>query len=129
MNSKNKKKILIVDDEKWVCDRLSSYFKRKGFLTEVAYNGKEALRCIQRKRPDVVILDILMPEMDGLRVLKYLKYNRCFSGLPVIMLTQKKECKDLNKGIELGADFYLPKPFRLSNLMGFIQTAVGELSI
>lgn len=116
-----KKKILIVDDEKNMCELLSMNLSTKGYATEKAYDGEEALKAIKKNRPDLIILDVKMPRMDGLQLLKKLKSSPSYARIPIIMLTVKKDPPHLNKGITLGAEFYLDKPFRFDNLMDFIE--------
>lgn len=125
MNSKEsriaKKKILVVDDEPEVCSLLCDFLNMRGFEVGVAYNGQEALDRVAKAKPDLITLDVIMPVMDGFELLRYLKSRNDYSGIPVIMLTAKKAPKDLDRGISLKADFYLPKPFTFDNLMDFIN--------
>lgn len=123
---KNKKKVLIVDDEKDICDILSLHFNLKKWESVQAYNGKEALEILKKNKSDLIILDVLMPEMDGFELLKILKYSDSYASIPVIMLTAKGEPKDLDKGISLGVEFYLPKPFRIDNLMKFVDIILED---
>ncbi|MBF0485641.1 MAG: response regulator [Candidatus Omnitrophica bacterium] len=120
-----KKKILVVDDEKETCNRIAHRLQKKGFIAETAYDGEEALKAIKAGRPDLVVLDIVMPKMNGLEVLKYLKTSPEYAFLPVIILSMKSSQEDLDKGISLQADFYLPKPFSFENLMQFINFAIS----
>jgi len=121
-----KKKILIVDDEIDACDAISSYLKRKGFATKVAHNGREALQILQKIKPHLIILDVVMPIMDGFEFLQYLKAHTQYCKIPVIMLTVKSGPKQVEKGISLETDFYLPKPFTFNNLMNFINIILKE---
>lgn len=118
---KNKKRVLIVDDEAEVCKAICAYLKRRKFEVCQAYNGIQALEVIKKTEPDLILLDVVMPQMDGFEVLQRLKSESVYSKIPVIMLTTKSEPKNLNKGIALKADFYLPKPFTFDNLMSFIN--------
>jgi len=115
-----KKKILIVDDEKDMCELLSMNLSAKGYATEMAYDGKEALKAVNKNEPDLIILDVKMPRMNGFQVLKKLKSSPSYARIPIIMLTVKKEPPYLDKGLTLGAEFYLDKPFRFDNLMNFV---------
>lgn len=120
-----KKNILIVDDEKDICNTLSEYLEARGFTTDEAHNGKEAIERLKEKRPNLVILDVKMPKMDGFEFLRFLKSRPHYAKIPVIMLTVKSAPAYLDKGLTLGADFYLPKPFTLENLMQFIKLTLG----
>ncbi len=115
------RKVLIVDDEVELCRTISSYLKARKFATYEASNGLLALKAIDKVLPDIIILDVVMPEMDGFELLKKLKGTPRYSKIPVIMLTAKSRPEDLAKGIDLQSDFYLPKPASLKNLMNFIN--------
>lgn len=121
-----KKKILIVDDEPDICEMITRYLERKGFAVAKAYNGKEGLEAIPKLKPDLIILDVLMPIMDGFSFLQSLKADTKYCNVPVIMLTVKGDTRHLEKGLSLQADFYLPKPFKLDNLMNFINIILKE---
>jgi len=116
------KKILIVDDEKETCKFISSCFIRhKNCKVYEAYDGVQAFDTIKKIRPDLIILDVIMPLMDGFQLLQKLKDDPRYSQIPVIILTAKSKPEDLGIGIELKADFYLPKPFNVDNLMSFAK--------
>ncbi len=102
------KRILVVDDEPRIIDFIRMNLELEGFQVLEARNGLEALEVIRTRLPDLVILDIMMPELDGFETLRML---REFSSIPVIMLTAKGEEDDKVRGLELGADDYVPKPF------------------
>lgn len=116
----DKKRILIVDDEAEIVLRISRFLTRKGFLAKGVSDGEEAIDILREFNPHLIILDILMPKMDGFQFLRYLKLNRAYSAIPVIMLTVKNTPLDLDRGITEGADFYLPKPFSLNNLIDYV---------
>jgi len=121
------KKVLIVDDEPEICEVVSDYLlKRRRFKIYEAYDGAQALGVIEKVKPDLIILDILMPVMDGFELLKRLKGEPAYSKIPVIILTIKSEAENLDKGITLNADFYLPKPVKLENLMNFVNLVLGD---
>ncbi len=122
-------RILIVDDEPDIRGYLAAKLERKGFIAQQADNGHSALESVQNQKPDLIILDVLMPKMDGFELLQKLKSDSRLSDIPVIMLTIKKDRKSLDKGISLGADFYLPKPFTLNNLFDFINLITEESSL
>ena len=109
----NKSLVLVVDDDHKILRLLRIELTAQGFAVSMAERGEEALQLIQRQRPDLVVLDIILPGMDGLRVLKALRET---SGVPVILLTAKGTDSDKIMGLELGADDYLPKPFNPEEL-------------
>ncbi|TDX49207.1 response regulator transcription factor [Orenia marismortui] len=102
------KKILIVDDDKNVIEILSLYLKKENFDVVIARDGEEALKKAEKNNPDLIILDIMMPKIDGLEVIKVLRKN---NDLPIILLSARSEEFDRILGLELGADDYVTKPF------------------
>jgi two-component system KDP operon response regulator KdpE len=109
---------LIVDDEERIVNFLRSKLKASGYEVLTASNGVEGLEQAQAQEPDLIVLDLLMPKMDGLEMLKEL---RSFSAVPVIILTAKGADADRIKGLQLGADDYLPKPFNPDELVARIE--------
>ncbi len=103
-----KDKILVVDDEKPIADILKFNLKKEDYSVEVAYDGEEALTRAQEEDPDLIILDIMLPEKDGFTVCRQLRQN---SDVPILMLTAKEDEVDKVLGLELGADDYVTKPF------------------
>lgn len=103
--------ILIVEDEKEIRDLLAHYLRKEGFRTSVAPDGETGLARARAERPDLVVLDILLPGMDGLEVLRRIRAAGETAGIPIIMLTAKGDETDRVVGLELGADDYIPKPF------------------
>jgi DNA-binding response OmpR family regulator len=111
-------RILIVDDEERIVNFLNSKLKASGYGVLTANNGIQGLEQAQAQEPDLIVLDLLMPKMDGLEMLKEL---RSFSAVPVIILTAKGADTDRIKGLQLGADDYLPKPFNPDELVARIE--------
>ena len=107
-------KVLIIDDDEKLCKLLKEYLEENGFHVNTLPDGSEALQTIGSESPDIVILDIMLPEIDGLDILKEIR--RVFR-IPIIMLTAKGEDTDRIVGLELGADDYLPKPFNPRELL------------
>lgn len=116
-----KQKILIADDDTNIAELISLYLTKEGFETKKAYNGREALRLMQSFGPDLLILDIMMPEMDGYEVCREV---RKMSSLPIIMLTAKGETFDKVLGLELGADDYMVKPFDTKELVARVKAVL-----
>ena len=116
--------ILLVDDEERIINFLKTKLKISGYDVLVATNGPEALEQFRTHEPDLVVLDLVMPRMDGFEVLKEL---RSFSSVPVIILSAKKDDVDKIKGLHLGADDYLPKPFNPDELLARIEAVKRRL--
>lgn len=111
-------KILIVDDEKLLAKAIKFNFEQEGYQVEVAYDGEEALKMARDKTIDVIVLDLMLPKVDGLTVCQSV---REFSNVPIIMLTAKSEDMDKIMGLEYGADDYLTKPFNILELKARIK--------
>ncbi|MEJ2413579.1 MAG: response regulator [Anaerolineales bacterium] len=116
-----KYKILAVDDEKRMVRFIQLNLEQDGFQVITAYNGKEALEQVRTQLPDLVLLDIMMPDINGFEVLKKI---REVSSVPVIMLTAKGEEDDRIQGLELGADDYITKPFSPRELVSRIKAVL-----
>jgi two-component system response regulator VicR len=112
------KKILIIDDEKPIVDILKFNLKKDGYSTFEAYDGEEGLNMAINNKPDLILLDVMLPKMDGFSVCKKLREKMT---TPVIMLTAKEEEVDKVLGLELGADDYITKPFSVRELMARIR--------
>jgi DNA-binding response OmpR family regulator len=113
--------ILVVDDEKNIVQLARLYLTNEGFRVETAYDGKQALEKARAVRPDLIVLDIMMPEMDGLTVCKELRKT---SNVPVIILTARGDDIDRIVGLEIGADDYMPKPFNPRELVARVKAVL-----
>lgn len=122
----DKKTILLVDDESDYVDLLVMRLKSDGYGLMIAYNGAQALETIKDQTPDVILLDIMMPEMDGYDLCKRLKENNLSKTIPVIMLTAKATREDRFMGLECGADDYIVKPFDYPSLLRTIEKLTGN---
>ena len=111
-------RVLVVDDEVRILNFLVSKLRTTGYDVLTAHNGVEGLEQVKAQEPELIVLDVLMPKMDGLEMLKEL---RSFSAVPVIILTAKGADTDRIKGLQLGADDYLPKPFNPDELVARIE--------
>lgn len=118
-------KILIVDDEPNILLSLEFLMKKSGFEVFIARDGKEALSIINENRPEVIILDIMMPEVDGYEVCQLVKSNPALHHIKVIFLSAKTKESDIQKGLEMGADLYLTKPFSTKELMEKVKSLVA----
>ena len=110
------KKILVCDDEPYILMALTDAVEMEGYECVTAINGKEALQKARETLPDLIMLDIMMPFMDGFEVCRELKADAATRDIPVIMLTAKSQQIDIQKGKDAGADDYITKPFRPSTL-------------
>jgi two-component system phosphate regulon response regulator PhoB len=116
-----KKNILIVDDEEDVLDLVRYNLDKEGYCTETATSGEEAMAKARAKLPDLIILDLMLPGIDGLQVCRNLKNDAKTQNIPVIMFTAKGEEGDIVTGLELGADDYVTKPFSLKVLIARVR--------
>ena len=114
-------KILIVDDDENIVELIRIYFEKEGFTAVTANNGVKALELFKSEAPSIVILDIMMPEMDGWQVCREI---RRISNIPIIMLTAKGETFDKVLGLELGADDYMVKPFETKELIARVKAVL-----
>ena len=122
-------KVLVVDDEENIRTLVHFNLEKAGYAVEVASNGKEALDQIAISKPDLVILDLMLPVIDGLDVCRQLKGKPSTSSIPIIMLTAKSEEVDRVIGLELGADDYMTKPFGPRELMARIKAVLRRIVI
>ena len=115
------KKILAVDDERHIVRLVEVNLQRAGYEVVTAHDGREALEKIKSENPDLVVLDVMMPYMDGFEVLKNLKADPSTAEIPVIMLTAKAQDADVFRGWQSGVDCYLTKPFNPMELLTFVK--------
>jgi DNA-binding response OmpR family regulator len=121
------KKVLIVEDEKEILNLVKLYLEKEGYRVYTAVNGLEGLKQVKAERPDLVILDLMLAEMDGLEVCKRLRANQDTAMLPIIMLTAKAGETDTIIGLELGADDYVTKPFSPKALVARVKALFRRL--
>jgi phosphate regulon transcriptional regulator PhoB len=114
-------KILVVDDEKDIVELIAFNLQKEGFVVAKAYDGKTALRLIKTQKPDLVILDLMLPEIAGLDVCKAIRGGQETASLPIIMLTAKADELDKILGLEMGADDYITKPFSVKELIARVR--------
>lgn len=115
------RKILAVDDEKHIVKLVQVNLERQGYEVITANDGKEALQKVEEENPDLIVLDVMMPYMDGFEVLQNLRRNPSTRDIPVIMLTAKAQDADVFKGWQSGVDCYLTKPFNPMELISFVK--------
>jgi CheY-like chemotaxis protein len=122
----NKKTIMVVDDNPDIITIVRTILEGKGYSVLSATSGPELLELLKTQKPDLIILDIMMPEMDGLEVLTRLKSLTETATIPVILLTAKVQYEDVLGGYKLGADYYITKPFTSTQLVNGINLLLGE---
>jgi two-component system alkaline phosphatase synthesis response regulator PhoP len=120
-----KKRILIVDDEKDIVETTRFKLESEGFECLAAYDGEEALSKAKKENPDLIILDVMLPKMNGYKIARLLKFDESHKDIPIIMLTAKTQETDIKLGEETGADEYVTKPFDLGMLVALVKKHLG----
>lgn len=118
-------KILVVDDEREIADVVALYLQNENYDVVKAYNGKDALRLVEEEKPDMALLDVMLPDIDGFTILQKIRENYTF---PVIMLTAKTEYMDKITGLTLGADDYIAKPFNPLELVARVKAQLRRFT-
>ncbi len=121
------KKILVVDDEKPIVRLVQVNLEHAGYEVITAYDGKEALEKVAQEKPDLIVLDVMMPQMDGFEVMQRLQANPETRDIPVIMLTAKAQDADVFRGWQAGVTLYLTKPFSPFELISFVRRIFRSL--
>jgi DNA-binding response OmpR family regulator len=119
-------KILIVDDEPNIIMSLEYIFKKENFEVFIARDGAEAIDIVENVMPNIILLDIMMSNVDGFQVLKYLKTNDALSKIKVIFLSAKNKTSDIELGLQLGADKYISKPFSTKKIVSEVKTLLKK---
>ena len=117
--------IMVVDDEPEIVMVVSLMLEQKGFNVRCAYSGEELFAGLEEHKPDLILLDIMMPQMDGLEVLTRLRENSDTASIPVIFLTAKVHDEDLRRGYKMGAKYYITKPFTITQVLEGINLILG----
>lgn len=120
------KKILVVDDSATIREMIKGLLEKIGFKTVMASDGVEALEAVKETNPDLIILDVNMPKMDGFRVCRLLKFDRNYRNIPIILLTAREEEENVKIGIKAGADLYLTKPIEPEKLIEAVNKFLHE---
>lgn len=124
-----KGKILVVDDELHIVELVTFNLEKDGFEVVSAYDGKSGIDMVKAQDPDLIILDIMLPGMDGLKVCRTLKQDPQYNSIPIIMLTAKAEEFDTVLGLEMGADDYIKKPFSPKELVARVKARLRALKV
>ncbi|TET43677.1 response regulator [Candidatus Aerophobetes bacterium] len=120
------KRIVLAEDEPQIAKLVEFKLKKEGYQVTWKENGEEALEAIKRERPDLILLDIMMPVMDGYEVLRQIKEDEKLRDIPVIMLTARAQERDVVKGIDSGAEDYITKPFHPAELLVRVKRILGK---
>ena len=119
------KKILVVDDEELTTELAKTFLEKHGFEVIIATDGEEGLEMAENESPDLILLDVMLPTMDGFAVCKLLKDNAKFADTPILMFTARGLSSDIEKGAIVGADEYIVKPFSGKALVATIRKHLG----
>jgi DNA-binding response OmpR family regulator len=122
------KKILVVDDDPYILLSLEFLMKKNGFEVVVARNGTEALELAEKQIPDLILLDIMMPDVDGYAICRHIKSQRRLKHAKVVFMSAKSRDADIQKGYDLGASLYVTKPFSTRQLLKQVQELLAPLS-
>jgi two-component system alkaline phosphatase synthesis response regulator PhoP len=120
------KKILVVEDEAELTNAIQIRLEQAGYEVLIAYDGKEGLEKAREENPDLIVLDLMLPKMDGYKVCRMLKFDAKYKKIPVVMLTARTQEKDESLGYEVGADVFITKPFKYQVLLSKIRELLGE---
>ena len=119
------KKILVVDDEQDIVETLKFVIEAKGYICLCAYDGEEGLMLAKEEMPDLIILDVMMPKINGFKISRLLKYDNKYKDIPILMVTARSQDEDKLIGEETGADEYITKPFEIDDVMQRIDKYLG----
>lgn len=119
------KKILIVDDEQDIVESLKFVLEASDFVCYCAYNGEDGLKLAKELVPDLIILDVMMPKINGYKISRLLKYDNKYKNIPIIMITARSQEEDKLIGEETGADEYITKPFDLNEVVNKVKQYLG----
>lgn len=120
------KKVLIADDEPNIVVSLEFLMEHNGYQVQVAQNGEDALRCMGEFSPDLILLDVMLPLRNGFEVCQKIRENPAWRNVRIIMLTAKGRDIEVTKGLALGADAYITKPFSTKDLLATVRQILGE---
>lgn len=117
----SKQQILVVDDDKSIVKVVRSYLEQAGYAVQTAYDGESALHALRSEKPDLVVLDLMLPDRDGWEITRLIRSDATLGAMPIIMLTARVEDTDKIVGLELGADDYITKPFNAREIVARVR--------
>ena len=126
---KEKKTILVVDDEKSIMELLVFNLQKEGYNTLEAYDGVTAVEMAINEKPDLILLDVMIPKLDGISVCKKIRYALNISNIPILMISAKDTESDKIVGLEMGADDYITKPFQIREVMARIKANLRKAEL
>jgi len=126
MEQNMSKTVLIVDDEEYIVTSLEYVMKSAGYEVVVAYDGEQAIEKVKETAPDLLLLDVMMPKLDGFEVCEKIRANPLWESIRIIMLTAKGRDSERDKGISLGADAYMTKPFSTRDILKRVMELLGD---
>jgi DNA-binding NarL/FixJ family response regulator len=127
-NAQSQKELLLVDDDPNLILLVKDYLEFRGYKVITAENGREALEVLESQVPDLIVCDIMMPEMDGYALVKHIRENPRTSWIPVLFLSAKGQSQDRVKGLNMGADVYMVKPFEPEELVAQVESSLKQAS-
>ena len=127
-NTKNTKQLMLVDDDPNLILLVKDYLEFRGYQVITAGNGREALKLLEQKIPDLIICDVMMPEMDGYSLVEHIRKNSATEWIPVLFLSAKGQSQDRVKGLNTGADVYIVKPFEPEELVAQVESSLKQAS-
>ena len=125
----SKKRILVVDDHPQLVDLIKIRLESSGFEVITATDGQEGLTKARKEQPDLIVLDVMLPKMNGYKICRLLKFDRKFRDIPIVMLSSRAKKSDADVGLKMGADEYLFKPFNPKQLLEVVKKYVGSLEL
>lgn len=129
LDEKDKKTILVVDDEKSIMELLVFNLQKEGYNTLEAYDGVTAVEMAMNEKPDLILLDVMLPKLDGISVCKKIRYALNISNIPILMISAKDTESDKIVGLEMGADDYITKPFQIREVMARIKANLRKAEL
>ncbi|MFH1826673.1 MAG: response regulator [bacterium] len=124
--AEQKKTILIVDDDQNIADLIASPLRDLGFEVTTVTDGYQAVNEAQANKPSLILLDVVMPKMDGFKVCRLIKFNEDLKNIPIIMMTSLSEAENRPTGEKVGADAYIPKPFKVDELLAKVKQLTAQ---
>lgn len=121
-----KKKVLVVDDSQPILELASTMLKLLGYEPLKASTGVEALRALKQQSPDLALLDVILPDMDGFKICQHIRNDETLKKMPVFMVSAKKTSEDVERGQQAGADEYVTKPFKSMEMAQLIKSYIGD---
>lgn len=118
--------ILVIDDEPHIVELIKNILEFENYSVRFAYNGVEGIEQVRKQKPSLIILDIMMPEMDGYEFTERLKTDEAYNDIPIVMLTAKGKTSDMQKGYLSGVEGYISKPFNSHDLLGVIKIILNQ---